>query len=113
MNDMSLDFSEDEIQRLLDNLDSFSPDEIAEIDKMAGELGNRKQNKAAYDDLIDFCKLMMPEFIVGKHHRILADMLMGIEKGDKGPCLREYTPQTWQITACFYLLPRMVFGQKS
>jgi hypothetical protein len=64
MNDMSLDFSEDEIQRLLDNLDSFSPDEIAEIDKMAGELGNRKQNQAAYDDLIDFCKLMMPEFIV-------------------------------------------------
>ena len=26
---------------------------------------------------------MMPDFIVGKHHRILADMLMGIERGIK------------------------------
>lgn len=26
---------------------------------------------------------MMSDFIVGRHHQILADMLMGIEKGDK------------------------------
>ena len=104
MNDMSLDFSEDEIQRLLDNLDSFSPDEIAEIDKMAGELGNRKQNKAAYDDLIDFCKLMMPEFIVGKHHRILADMLMGIEKGEKDRVCVNIPPRHGksQLVSIFY-----------
>ena len=104
MNDMSLDFSEDEIQRLLDNLDSFSPDEIAEIDKMAGELGNRKQNKAAYDDLIAFCKLMMPEFIVGKHHRILADMLMGIEKGEKDRVCVNIPPRHGksQLVSIFY-----------
>ena len=78
MTEMALGFSETEIEQMLSNLDSFSPDEIAEIDKMAGELGNRKANKAAYDDLIEFCKLMMPDFIVGRHHRILADMLMGI-----------------------------------
>jgi predicted phage terminase large subunit-like protein len=104
MNDMSLDFSEDDIQRLLDNLDSFSPDEIAEIDKMAGELGARKQNQAAYDDLIAFCKLMMPEFIVGKHHRILADMLMGIEKGDKDRVCVNIPPRHGksQLVSIFY-----------
>ena len=104
MNDMSLDFSEDDIQRLLDNLDSFSPDEIAEIDKMAGELGTRKQNQAAYDDLIAFCKLMMPEFIVGKHHRILADMLMGIEKGDKDRVCVNIPPRHGksQLVSIFY-----------
>ena len=83
MNDVALDFSEEDIEKLLNNLDTFSPEEIAEIDKMAGELTSRKQNQAAFDDLIAFCKLMMPDFIVGKHHRMLADMLMAIERGDK------------------------------
>jgi len=101
---VELDFSEDEIQRLLDNLDSFSPDEIVEIDKMAGELGNRKQNQAAYNDLIYFCKLMMSEFIVGKHHRILADMLMGIEKGEKDRVCVNIPPRHGksQLVSIFY-----------
>ena len=83
MTEMALDFSDAEIQQMLDNLDHFSPDEVAELEKLAGELTTRKDNTAAYNDLIAFCKLMMPDFIVGKHHRMLADMLMAIEKGDK------------------------------
>ena len=83
MTDTALDFSDAEVQQMLDNLDYFSPEEIAEIDKLAGELSTRKENTAAYNDLIAFCKLMMPDFIVGKHHRMLADMLMAIEEGDK------------------------------
>ena len=73
------DFSEEDIQTLLDNLDAFSTDEIVEIEKITGELSARKENQAAYSDLIAFCQLMMPDFIVGKHHRILANMLMDIE----------------------------------
>ncbi len=83
MTEMALDFSDAEIQQMLDNLDHFSPDEVAELEKLAGELTTRKDNTAAYNDLIAFCKLMMPDFIVGKHHRMLADMLMAIEEGDK------------------------------
>jgi replicative superfamily II helicase len=79
MTDTALDFSDAEVQQMLDNLDYFSPEEIAEIDKLAGELSTRKENTAAYNDLIAFCKLMMPDFIVGKHHRMLADMLMAID----------------------------------
>jgi len=77
------DFSEDDIETMLTNLDSFSEEEVAEIDRMVDELSTRSKNKLAYDDLIEFCKLMMPEFIVGKHHRILADLLMDIERGEK------------------------------
>ena len=104
MNDMALGFSEEEIERMLANLDAFSPDEVAELDKMVGELANRKDNKAAYDDLIAFCKLMMPDFIVGKHHRILADMLMGIEKGDKDRVCVNIPPRHGksQLVSIFY-----------
>jgi len=77
------DFTEEEVQQMLDNLDSFSPEEVAEINRIVDELEARQTNQAAYDDLIEFCKRMQPDYIVGKHHRILADMLMAIEAGDK------------------------------
>ena len=83
MSEESFDFSEGEIQTMLDNLDDYTSDEVLEIDKLVEELATRKRNKFAYTDLIEFCKLMQPDYIVGKHHRILADMLMAIEHGDK------------------------------
>ena len=83
MNKPVLDFTEEEIQQMLDNLDQYSTEEVAEIDRMVDELSTRKVNQASYDDLIEFCKAMQPDYIVGKHHRLLADMLMGIERGEK------------------------------
>ncbi len=79
MGEAALAFSEEEIQVMLDNLDHYSTDEVAEIDRMVDELSTRKENSRAYDDLIEFCKRMQPDYIVGKHHRLLANMLMGIE----------------------------------
>ncbi len=99
-----LDFTDEEIEMMLANLDSFSVDEVAEIDKMVDELHNRTANKSAHDDLIEFCKLMMPDFIVGKHHRILANMLMGIEKGDKDRVCVNIPPRHGksQLVSIFY-----------
>ena len=77
------EFTEEEVQQMLDNIDSFSADEVVEINRIVDELSTRKMNAASYDDLIEFCKVMQPDYIVCKHHRILADMLMAIEAGDK------------------------------
>tara|TARA_R110000803_G_scaffold6429_6_gene20872 strand:- start:5358 stop:6914 length:1557 start_codon:yes stop_codon:yes gene_type:complete len=79
----AVSFTEDEVEQLLNNLDQCTDDEIIEIDRLVEELNTRKVNKAAYNDLIVFCKHMMPDFIVGKHHRMLANMLMDIEEGKK------------------------------
>ena len=79
----TLDFTEEEIRLMLDNLDSYSPEEQAEIDKIADILDSRKTARACYDDLIEFCKHMQPDYKVGKHHRILADLLMDIAEGKK------------------------------
>ena len=83
MSNVVPNFTESEIQHMLANIDSFSEEEVVEITKMMDAIEDKDDIKAAYDDLIAFCRHMMPEFIVGKHHRILADMLMGIERGDK------------------------------
>tara|TARA_R110000796_G_scaffold38179_2_gene96252 strand:+ start:1243 stop:2793 length:1551 start_codon:yes stop_codon:yes gene_type:complete len=83
MPEAALDFSEEEVQQMLENLDSFSQEEVVEIDRIVNELASRRQNELAFNDLIEFCKRMQSDYIVGKHHKILADMLMGIERGEK------------------------------
>ena len=77
------DFTEEEIQLMLDNLDTYEPEEQAEIEKIADIIGGRKTAKACVDDLIEFCKHMQPDYIVGKHHRRLANLLMDIASGNK------------------------------
>jgi predicted phage terminase large subunit-like protein len=71
------------IRVLLRNLHRFSAEEAGEIERMVDELLQRRRLQAARDDLIEFCKYMQPDYKVGRHHRILADMLMAIERGDK------------------------------
>ena len=81
--DSEIEFTDEEIQQMLDNLDQFSPEEQAEIAKIADVLEQRERAKACYDDLIEFCKHMQPDYKVGKHHRILANLLMAIAEGNK------------------------------
>jgi predicted phage terminase large subunit-like protein len=76
-------FTADELDDMLANIDSFSDDEVLEIEALVDELAARKKNQAARDDLIAFCLMIDPTYIVGKHHRILANMLMAIERGEK------------------------------
>ena len=75
------EFTEEELEVILDNLDSYTPQEQAEIYKIVDELTIRKQAEASYNDLIAFCCAMQPDYKVGKHHRILANLLMDIERG--------------------------------
>ena len=62
MNKM-VDIGDEEIEALLANLDNMAPEELEEIEVMVEELANRKENQAAYDDLIAFCRKMQPDYI--------------------------------------------------
>jgi len=75
--------SDDEIGVLLSQLDDLSEEDLVEVNRITEELTTRNANQAARDDLIEFCKRMQPDYKVGRHHRILADMLMAIEGGYK------------------------------
>ena len=103
MNKM-VDIGDEEIEALLDKLDDLSPEELAEIDQMVDELASRKTNQAAYDDLLAFCKKMDPNYLVGRHHRILANMLMAIERGDKDRICVNMPPRHGksQLVSIFY-----------
>jgi predicted phage terminase large subunit-like protein len=106
-----LDFTEEEIQQMLNNLDQYSTEEIAEIDRMVDELSTRKINQASYDDLIEFCKAMQPDYIVGKHHRLLADMLMGIERGEKDRICVNIPPRHGKSQLVSIMFPAWFLGR--
>jgi predicted phage terminase large subunit-like protein len=97
-------FTADELQLMLDNLDKYSPEEIAEIDRMVDELDARTRNEAAANDFLVFCQRMQSDYIVGKHHKILADMLMAIERGDKSRICVNIPPRHGksQMDSIFY-----------
>lgn len=78
---VSLEFTKEELDLLLQNIDKLSESELLEVNKMVEELERRDAQSSAQDDLIEFCIRMQPDFKVGRHHRILADQLMAIERG--------------------------------
>lgn len=83
MNLSKNDFSQEEIEYMLAHLEEFEPDEQTEIVQIADTLEKRTDSKRCRDDLIEFCKKMQPDYKVGKHHRVLGDLLMDLADGKK------------------------------
>jgi len=81
MEEVLIDMSDEDIEALLDNFDKFDEAEQQEILEIADTLAERKKSANARNDLIEFCKAMQPDYKVGKHHRILADLLMQLAEG--------------------------------
>jgi predicted phage terminase large subunit-like protein len=75
--------TDSELQFLFDNIDSFSAEEAAELLKVTDELEKRRDSQQCRDDLIYFCKKMQADYKVGKHHRVLANILMDIAENKK------------------------------
>jgi predicted phage terminase large subunit-like protein len=102
--DHDLPFSEEEIQLMLDNLDKYSPAEIEEIHRIVDEIEKRRRVQNLQDDLVAFCKHMQADYLVGKHHRILANMLMDIEAGEKDRICVNVPPRhgKTQMTSIYY-----------
>ena len=107
----AVDFTDSEIQAMLDNLDHYTDEEVVEIHKIVDEIDKRQRIKVLYDDLIAFCKHMQPDYKVGKHHRILADMLMSIEKGEKDRICVNIPPRHGKSQLVSIMFPAWFLGR--
>ena len=105
------DFTEAEVQIMLDNLDQYNSEELGELNTLVDELVVRDYNKKAYEDLIAFCKHMQSDYKVGKHHRILADMLMDIEQGEKDRICVNIPPRHGKSQLVSIMFPAWYLGR--
>ena len=78
---MNLDAKD--LELLQENLDQLGETELVEVLSALEELEQREHVQTCRDDLIEFCKHMDPSYIVGRHHRRLANLLMAMERGDE------------------------------
>jgi predicted phage terminase large subunit-like protein len=99
-----LGFTDEELRILLANLDSLTVDEITEVNKMVDELKARDDRNGRQNDLVAFCVHMMPTYLVGRHHRRLANLLMDIESGRKDRICVSVPPRHGksQMVSIFY-----------
>jgi len=107
----SSNFTEAEVQIMLDNLDQYNSAELGELNTLVDELATRDYNKKAYEDLIAFCKHMQPDYKVGKHHRMLADMLMDIEQGKKDRICVNIPPRHGKSQLVSIMFPAWYLGR--
>tara|TARA_R110000787_G_scaffold64951_5_gene146488 strand:- start:374 stop:1939 length:1566 start_codon:yes stop_codon:yes gene_type:complete len=104
-------FTNSDIQALLNKLDGYSAEEVADITSIVDELAVRDQKQKSHDDLIEFCKQMQPDYKVGKHHRMLADMLMDIELGKKDRICVNIPPRHGKSQLVSIMFPAWYLGR--
>lgn len=104
-------FTEEELDLMLANLDQYTEAELAEIDHMVNTLAEKQANERARDDLLAFCKKIMPEYLVGAHHKILADILMAIERGEESRICVNMPPRHGKSLLVSTLFPAWFIGR--
>jgi predicted phage terminase large subunit-like protein len=99
------EFSPEELDFLLQNIDSLSDEEASHLLEITQVLEERDRAQRCRDDLIEFCKAMQPDYLVGAHHRHLAKLLMEVESGEKDRITVSIAPRHGksQITSIYYI----------
>ena len=72
-------FSQEEIDLLLANIDQLDEAELTELESIVSDLAERQRVQRLRDDLIAFCCHIQDDYMVGAHHRRLADLLEDVE----------------------------------
>lgn len=98
-------FTDEEVQYMLDNIEQFSESELGEISELVDELNRRNYIETVYNDLIAFCQHIMPEYVVGAHHRHLARLLMDVAFGRESRLTVSIAPRHGksQIVSIFFI----------
>lgn len=97
-------FSKEELDFLLENIEHLEEEEAKELLQIADVLEQREFAHSCRDDLIEFCKAMQEGYKVGTHHRHLANLLMDCEKGEKDRVTVSIAPRHGksQMTSIFF-----------
>lgn len=68
--------------------------------------------EAARDNFLDFVKLVWPNFIAGRHHKIIADKFEAIARGEKKRVIINLPPRHTKSEFASYLFPAWMIGRR-
>ena len=100
-----------EIETLLSNLNNVPEEELATLLPLVEELSRRKRVEAIQNSLIEFCKHMQKDYIVGVHHKRLASLLQDIEQGEKDRIAVSLAPRHGKSQLISIMMPAWYLGR--
>lgn len=91
------------------------------MDRLSAESGSNSVSKedfavqaaleAARNDLLAFCMLMNPTFVVAPHHRLMADELMAVERGENKRLMIFISPRSTKSLMGSVYFPAWCLGR--
>lgn len=98
----------DDIIRLLPTL---SEQDMQELLPLIEELEKREHADRCRNDLLTFCQAIDPSFIIGKHHKMLAQLLMDVAEGKKDRIAVSIPPRHGKSHLISTLFPAWFLGK--
>lgn len=105
------DFTPEELQFLVDNLERFPVHEQAEIRKMIDTLDVRTAQLSAQTNFLDFMRTVEPTMLQGPQHRIVAKLFERIANGTLKRLIINIAPRHSKSTISSYLFPAWFIGK--
>jgi predicted phage terminase large subunit-like protein len=95
-----------------EDINKLPPDVKKDFMKYAIKLAEKKTQSAAHDDFLTFTKHVWPEFIEGKHHKIIAEKFNRLAKGEVKRLIINMPPRHTKSEFASNLLPAWMVGRK-
>ena len=79
--------------------------------KLRLRLAQIEKNEACQNDFLTFVKSMWPEFIAGRHHKIIAEKLERVAKGDLKRLIINMAPRHTKSEFASFLFPAWMMAR--
>ena len=96
---------------MLDNIHKLPEREKIELLALLNETSRRETRSAAQTTFLEFVKEMWPGFIMGRHHRIMAEKFEAVARGDIKRLAISLPPRHSKSEMASYLLPAWYLGK--
>ena len=99
-----------EQQKILLNIHKMPERERNELFSVISEIEKREKRSAAQGGFLDFIKAVYPNYLVGAHHKRLANLLEEAIHGDKKRIIVNIAPRMGKSEMVSYLFPAWFLG---
>ena len=104
-------FTPEELKIALENINLLPKQEQLELHQMLATLEGLKKVEQSQEHFLDFIKHVYPNYIIGEHHRKLAQLFEDIANGKKKRIIVNIAPRHGKSELISYLAPAWFLGK--
>ena len=104
-------FTPEELKLALENIDQLPKQEQLEFHQMLEKFEEIKKVEKSQEHFLDFIKHVYPNYIIGEHHRRLAQLFEDIANGKKRRIIVNIAPRHGKSELISYLAPAWFLGK--